>query len=278
MENTPTQQPQPYIINSGGSSAAKPIVIGLLIAGGAYVGWKQYKAYQERQGEKQLDTPEGQIAGQLKALFDQTFVNDEDFRKIYLQVNSSNKDEVYRIYRLIAQRNLSDDMVRIGQGTLTRADKIETINSKKDGIIKIDSNENINFLVGRGSKVVFTNPKQATWLYATERGIIWNLTDPKFQGNVSPYDKIKISVINRKDTLVIDGVKLLPYNGVKLAEDWTKYFRPIVNTRKVFAIARIGIKDSKGKVKYLWCDARDLSTVTTLKGIDTPTCIGLLAY
>lgn len=271
--STPTQQP--YIINTGGNSAIKPIVLGLLAVGGIYFGNKAFKAYQERQGEKNLDTPEGQIAMQLKNVFESTIVSDEDFRQVYLQVNSSNKDEVFKQYRLLTQRNLSDDIAnRIGKTALTKAVKAEVINSKKDGVIKIDANEDVKFLIARGSKVVFTNPKMAVWLYATVRGIIWNLTDPKFQGAISPFDKIKIQIINRKDVMTVDQVQILPYNGVKLASDWTKYFKPVVNTRKVFAVVRIGIKDSKGKVKYLWCDARDLSTVTTLKGISAPKCIG----
>jgi hypothetical protein len=272
-----TKTPQmPYVINTGSSSAAKPIVIGVLAIAGVYFGSKAYKAYLERKGEGNLDTPEGMIAGQLKALFDQTIVSDEDFRKIYLQVNSSNKDEVYKIYRQIAHRNLSDDMVRIGQGTLIKTAKTEVINSKANGVIKIDANEDIKFLVAKGSKVFFTNPKMAVWLYASPNSIIWNLTAVQFQPKVSPYDKIKISVINRKDVLIVDQVKILPYEGAKLAEGWTKYFKPIVRTRQVFAIVRIGIKDNKGVIKYLWCDARDLSTATTLKGIDAPKCIGQL--
>lgn len=272
-----TQTPQmPYVINTGSSSAAKPIVIGLLAITGVYFGSKAYKAYLERKGEGNLDTPEGQIAMQLKNVFESTIVSDEDFRQVYLQVNSTNKDEVFKQYRLLTQRNLSDDIAnRIGKATLTKAVKTEVINSKKNGVIKIDANEDIKFLIAHGSKVVFTNPKVATWIYATVRGIVWNLTDPKFQGKSSPFDRIKIQIINRLDTMVVDQVQLLPYDGIKLAEGWAKYIKPIVNTRKVFAVVRVGLKDNKGVMKYFWVDARELSTVTkTLKGIDAPKCIG----
>lgn len=278
METTaPTQQP--YIINTGGSSAAKPIVLGVLALAGAYFGKKAWDSYQKNKAEGNLDTPEGQIAMQLKNVFDSTVVSDEDFRQVYLQVNSTNKDKVFKEYLGLTGRNLSDDIANhIGKTALTKAVKTEAINSKPDGVIKIDAEENITFGISKGSKVVFTNPKQATWLYATPDGIIWNLTAKDVQPKISPFDKIKISVINRKDVMTVEKTMILPYNGVKLAQDWTKYFRPVVNTRKVFAIVRIGIKDSKGKTKYLWCDARDISLVTNLKGIDTPRCIGELAY
>lgn len=271
---TPIQQ-TPYIINTGGNSAIKPIVLGLLAVGGLYYGNKVYKQWQERQGEKNLDTPEGQIAMQLKNVFESTIVSDEDFRQVYLQVNSTNKDEVFKQYRLLTQRNLSDDIANhIGKSTLTKSVKTEAINSKKDGIIKIDANDNIQWLISRGSKVVFTNTKQPVWLYATPKSIIWNLTDPKFQPSVSPFDKIKISIMNRKDIMTVDGMQILPYDGIKLAEGWTKYFKPFVNTHKVFAIVRISLKDKTGKLKYLWVDAKDLSIATSLKGINEPKCIG----
>ena len=78
--------------------------------------------------------------------------------------------------------------------------------------------------------------------------------------------------------MTVDGTNMLSYSGVKMAQDWTKYFRPLVKTRKVFAVVRIGIKDSKGKVKFLWCDARDLSIASTLKGLGETKCIGDLIF
>ena len=276
-KNTPTQ-PIPYIINTGSNSNSivKPIVIGALLVGGFFIGKKALKDYQERKGEKNLDTPEGQIAMQLKNVFDSTIVSDEDFRQVYLQVNSTNKDEVFKQYRLLTQHNLSDDIAnRIGKTALTKAVKTELINSKKNGVIKIDANEDIKFLIARGSKVVFTNPNVSSLLYLTTDGLIWNLTDPGFKRTDIPIkDRIVISVINRKDVMVVEQTKILPYNGIKLATDWTKYFKPIVNTRKVFAVVRISLKDNKGVMRYFWVDARDLSTITTLKGINAPKCIG----
>lgn len=284
MKPTTETPPQvPYIINTGGSSMAKPIVIGLLLVGGFFVGKKALKAYQERQGEKNLDTPEGQIALQLKNVFDSTIVSDDDFRSVYLQVNNSNKDEVFKQYRMLSGRNLSDDIAKhISKGTLTHSVKTEAINNKVNGVIKIDANENINWLISQGSKVTFTDPKKQVYLYPTTKGLLWNLTAndlrPTFAkvNNVSINDTIKATLIGRKDTMKVMAVMLLPYDGIKLATDWTKYFRPIVNTRKVFAIVRIEILDNKKNKKYFWVDARDLSTkATTLKGIGS---VSQLAY
>lgn len=263
-------QPMPYIINTGGSSALKPLVILLGIGATVYFGNKAYQSWQKNQGEKNIDTPEGQIALQLKNVFDSTIVSDEEFRQVYLQVNNSNKDKVFTEYKKQTGRFLSDDIAEhIGKGALTQSVKTEAINNKKNGVIKIDANENIQFLIAKGSKVVFTNPNQAVTLYASPKGLIWNLTAMDVRGKINPFDAIKINVINRKDLMVVDAVLLLPYNGVKLVTNWQKYFRPFVNTHKVFAIVRIAIKAKNGTTKFLWCDARDLSTIDTLKGFDS---------
>ena len=276
MNPTNSNQPQvPYIINTGSSSAAKPIVIGALVLAAAYASYKGYQYYQKNQGEKNLDTPEGQIALQLKNVFDSTIVSDEDFRSVYLQVNNSNKDEVFKQYRMLTQRNLSDDIAKhIGKGALTHSIKTEAINNKVNGVIKIDADENINWLISKGSKVTFTDLTKQIYLYPTTKGLLWNLTAnelrPTFAkaNSVSIIDTIKATVTGRKDSMKVIDVMLLPYDGVKLATDWMKYFRPLVNTHKVFALVRIEILDNKKNKKYFWVDARDLSTkAVPLKGL-----------
>ena len=267
MEAAATQTP--YIINTGGGGIGKP----LIIVGGAaaliYFGNKAWKEYQKNKGEQNMDTPAGQIAMQLKVVFDETFVNDEDFRRVYLQVNNTNKDDVFKQYKLLTQRNLSDDMTRIKNGVIAKVVKTEAINNKKDGIIKISATEDIQFLVAKGSKVVFTDPSKAVTLFASPKGLLWNLTATEYRPAIAEMDKIKATVINRKDALVVDAVMILPYNGAKFSKDWTKYFMPVVKTRKVFAIVRIGIKAKDNTTKYLWVDARELSKYTApkLKGL-----------
>lgn len=261
---TKATTPQPYIINTGSNGGAIKSVVAL-IGGGVllYFGNKAYKAYLERKGESNLDTPEGQIALQLKNVFDATIVSDEDFRRVYLQVNNSNKDAVFKEYRRLTQRNLSDDIAKhISTSTLTKSNKTEAINNKIDGVIKINSNDEIDFLVSPGSKVVFSNSLKATTMFATTKGLLWYLTATDVRPNISALDKIKATVSGRKDVMIVKEVKILPYNGIKLATDWTKYFRPVVNTRKVFALVRVGIKNNKGKTLFLWVDARDLSRLS----------------
>jgi len=266
---TETNTPQPYIINTGGGGAVKPIVIGVLSLVGLYFGNKAYKNYQQNQAEKNLDTPEGQIALQLKNVFDSTIVSDEEFRKVYVQVNNSNKDAVFKQYRMLTSRNLSDDIANhIGADTLVKTTKTDAINSKKNGVIKINANEDIEFLVAKGSKVIFTDPSKAVTVYYSPLGLLWNLADKNFKPQVREIDKIKVSIINRKDSFIVNKTLILPYNGVKLAEGWTKYFRQVVSTRKVFAIVQIAMKDSKGITRYPWVNAVDLSTTQTLKGIE----------
>lgn len=256
----------------GSGSTVKYIVGGLLLTGGAIYGKKAYDKYIEAQAEKSLDTPEGQIAFKLKQVFSNTIVDEEEFRIAYLGVNSSNKDEVFKIYkRLTGGRLLNEDISnRIGSGTLIKADKVEKINSKPDGVIKIAEDDSINFLVTPGSVVKFTDPKKVTYLYATTAGLIWHMADPKFKPAVNPINRVKIGLKDRVDQFNVTQVLLLPYDGVKLAQDWTKYFRPVVSTRKVYAVVRIGIKNNQGKFLYFWVDARDLSLSNkALKGVET---------
>ncbi len=268
METT-NNPPMPYVINTGGSSAVKPLIYLVGIGTALFFGNKAYIKWKERQAEQNIDTPEGQIALQLKNVFDSTIVSDEDFRKVYLQVNNSNKDKVYTEYENQTHRFLSDDIAKhIGKDALTHSVKTEAINNKKNGVIKIDANENINFLIAKGSKVTFTDPKKAVTLYASTKGLLWNLTASEVRPKINALDTIKVNVINRKDILLVDAILLLPYDGVKLVTNWQKYFRPFVNTHKVFAVVRIAIKAKNGSFKFLWCDARDLSTIETLKGID----------
>lgn len=251
-------------------SIVKPLVIAGLAVGVFFVGKKAIDTYKKNQAEKNIDTPEGQIALQLKNVFDSAIVSDEDFRQVYLQVNNTNSDAVYKQYKQLTNRNLTDDIAKhIGKGALTQATKTVVINSKKDGVIKIDSADNIQFLISKGSKVVFTNPKVSTKIYATTQGILYYLTDPIAQPILNALDKYKYDVVNYTKTMTVLETKLLPYNGIKLAADWTKYLRPFVSTRKVFAIVKVEIKSSAGATAQMWCDARDLSTITALKGLDT---------
>lgn len=276
---TPAKNTQiPYIINTGSSGVAKPIVIGVLVIAGSYFGNKAYKKYLEDKGEKSTDTPEGAIALQLKNLFDKTFVSDEDFRMIYLSVNADNKDEVFRIYKLLSQRNLSDDMKRINTSTLVKSAKTEIINNKKEGVIKINANDDIEFLVAKGSAVKITDLQKAVTFYGSPKGLLWYLTASDMRPIISPGDKIKASIVGKNISMVVDSTMILPYSGIKLTADWTKYFKPLTNTRKVFAIVRVKIKKADGKTLFLWVDARELSKIVTLKGIEAPKCIGALAY
>ena len=253
------------LIDLGG--IVKPIVYGGLIVGAFFVAKKALAAYQLRQGEKSLDTPEGQIAMQLKNVFDSTIVSDEDFRQVYLQVNSSNKDEVFKQYRLLTQRNLTDDIGnRIGKETLTKAVKTEAINSKIDGLIKINSNEEIDFLVSKGSRVKLTNSNKAITFYPFTEGLIWDLTANELRKPLPEEKKMKFIISGGKAILTVNAVKLLPYDGAKFSKDWTKYFRPVVKTRKVFALVRVELFDKNSKKRILWADAREFSKVTSLKG------------
>ncbi len=261
--------PAPYIINAGSSGIAKPLIIAGGLGVALYFGKQWWDQRQKNKGEQNLDTPEGQIAMQLKTVFDPYFPSVDAFKAAYVAVNNSNKDEVMKQYRLLSGRNLSDDIARLPPDVVKKAAKVEEINNKQDGVIRISASEDIQFMIAKGSKVVFTNPAKATDLYATPKGFLWFMAAPESKPVVSTYEKIKATVVNRKDVLEVDAVQVLPYAGVKLATDWTKHFRPFVKTKKVYAIVRIKMKATDGTYKYLWVDARELSMAPTasVKGL-----------
>jgi len=269
MEPKTASAQTPYIINAGNnSSTAKWVVIALIAGGGLYYGKKYLDERKKNEGEEALDTPEGQIAMQLKTVFDSYIPSASAFKAAYVAVNSTNKDAVFKEYKRITGRWLSDDIAKLPPDVVQKAAKVEEINNKQDGVIKISANEDIQFLVAKGSKVVFTNPAKATDLYATPKGMLWFMSAPESKPAVSALEKIKATVINRRDVLEVDAVQTLPYAGVKLATDWTKMFRPFVKTKKVYAIVRVKIKATDGTFKYLWVDARELSKAASgVKGI-----------
>jgi hypothetical protein len=277
MENENLKGLMPIPMPSGG--LVKTVLILLGLGGGVYFGAKEWKKYQERKAENTLDTPEGAIALALKNVFDSTIVSDAEFKQAYLPVNATNKDKVVSIYRALAGRNLSDDIAKhISAGALQLAHKKEVINNKKDGIIKISEADDITFLVSKGQKVVITDTTKETFFFASTNGFLWHLTATDVRKPISALEKIKASIVGRSITLTVDATKLLPYDGIKLTADWTKYIKPFTKTHKVFAVVRVWMTKPDGTKLYLWVDARELSKFTALKGLAGLTDVKHLAF
>lgn len=241
---------QPIIVQAGGGGMSTVKVVGglILLAGVAYFGKQWYDQRQKNSGEEDLDTPAGKIALQLKTVFDATIVDNAEYKRVALQITPELRDDVYKIYRKIALRNLSDDIARIKAGVQTLIVKQEIINTTVDTIINITPDDQIKFLVGKGSVVRFPpGEKNGIPLYLNPINVAYG--KPVFF-------MLKPSALQ----FLVSEVREVPFEGVKEVNDWTKFFRPVVKTRKVFAAVAIllPLKDAKGnkKVIKLWADAR----------------------
>lgn len=267
---------QPTIVKSSNTGAGAYIFRGLLLLGTGYLGYKAFKQGQENSAEKQLDTEAGQIALQLKNLFDSFVVSDSDFRRIYAQVNSSNSDEVAKIYRRLSGRNLSDDIAsKISSKSVSNAQKVFKYNSKAGGLFRIDENERIVFTVGAGDMIGFApNQKTPVKIYNIPFGIILReLNSPALIENLKKDPKTApatVSIDAKPSARQFRVVKTmeLPFASVQRASGWQKHLR-FVKTRKVFAAVQIllGTNPKTKQPVYGWIDARDMVKIEKLNGV-----------
>lgn len=265
MENSNT----PIIVKSGGMGAAGTVITLALLTAGGFAAYKLIKQGKENSAEGKLDTEAGQIASELKVVFDSWPIDKAAYLRIALRINSANKDDVYKIYRKLTGRNLSDDETKLPSGVKERATKVEQYNSKPGRLFSIDANNNIKFEIAAGSLIRFM-PGQTTPVtaYNSAFGIILNeinnaellkklKSDPKTAALT-----VSISVKPSAKLYKVVQTKEIPYESLQQAEGFFKYVRPFVKTRKVFAAVQIlaGYHPTTKKPVYLWIDARDMVT------------------
>ena len=244
-EITPTQQP--IIVQSGGGSLQNKLIVAGVLGVGAWFGIpKLIDYYKKGNAENKLDTPEGQIALQLKNVFDSTPVDDQLYKQVMQQVTPANSDQVRKIYQETTGRFLSDDEAKhINADTQVTAAKQNKINNTPGTLIKIE-NDTLSFTMGVGSLVRFP-PGQKTGinLYLHAEDIATGATPA---ASLPPNSKLwKVS-----------QVKLVPLTGIKLRKDWHVIFAPVTpfllleKTSKEFAAIQIGFGTT-----FLWANATD---------------------
>src|ERR1700752_814048 len=133
------------------SSENKQLLIKAAIGVGLFFWGKHlYEDWQKSQGESQTDTDAGQIALQLKNIFDNRPVDDAAYRQVMQNVNADNEDKVREIYKQETGRFLSDDEAEhITTSTQQTAAKQYKINNTAGTLISI-VNDEIKFNVSRG--------------------------------------------------------------------------------------------------------------------------------
>jgi hypothetical protein len=264
---TAAATPQNVIIREkSGPNTGTLVVGGLVLAVGSYFGYQWYQQHQKNKGEEELDTPEGTIALQLKTIFDKTPVDDNAYRSASLQITPQNKDQVYKIYRRIALRNLSDDIANhittTSQNTLVKQEKI---NNTSGGIIKISADDKIQFLISKGSIIRFEpGSKIPIPLYLSPNSI--------------PYDGKPFYLLQpTAHQFLVSDIREVPFESAKVGKIWWIFGR-VVKTRQVFAAVQISLplKDKSGNttsIIKLWSDARYWrfgKGTNYLKGLGSP--------
>lgn len=287
MENTQTQPTM--IIKSGSGIGIGGALIGLAaLAALGYGGYKLIQQGKENSAEAKLDTPEGQIALQLKNVFDKWPVSDSDYKAAWLQVNATNKDEIFKIYRNLTGRNLSDDIAsHVSSGAQAQATKTEKYNSKPGKLFSIDSGNNIKWEIAKGDKIRFAPGQVAPInVYTSPFGIILNdIKSPDLFNKLRKDPKtvaltISISVKPTAKLYPVLAIKEIPYDGMKQADDNLKYLRPYIKVRKVFAAVQVlaGINATTKKPIIWWIDARDMVTFKQqIKGTEGIGSVNLIA-
>lgn len=226
-----------------------------------FLGKHLYENWQKSQGEAKIDTPAGQIAVQLKNIFETFPVDDAAYRRVMQQVNSDNEKDVRDIYREITGgRFLSDDEAKhITNATQETAAKQYKINNTPGTLISI-INDEIRFNVGRGSLIRFA-PGQTTpiSLYLQPEDIAEGTAPAVSMPPNSKYWKVT-------DT------RLVPIDGITLRKDWKLVFAPflpwysVARTHKEYAAVQIDISGGKGET-LVWANATDFRTQSFSKGM-----------
>lgn len=272
-----TNSNNPIVVKTGGIGAGGAILSLLLIGGGSYAAYKLVNQRKKNSAEKELDSEAGQIALQLKNVFQSFPVSDSAFQSAWLQVNASNKAEVFRLYRNLTGRNLSDDISkRITPSAQARSTKVEQYNSKPGKLFSITGDNKIKFEVAKGDFIRFA-PGQKTPIkaYNSPFGIILNeINNPELNKKLKSNPNtvaatVSISIKPSARLFKVEQTLEIPYEGIRKADGFFQAVRPFVNTRKVFAAIRIlaGINPATKKPVYLWIDARDMVTSKQLKGL-----------
>ncbi len=233
-----------------------------LMAGGGLLLVKKVGDYfaqlKKGQAEKELDTPEGQIALQLKNIFGETPVSDSKYRMVMQQAAMSKADmaKVRELYYLsTGGRRLSDDeQSHIGSGTQLTTTKQTTINKTPGSLIAI-IDDRIVWNIGYGDLIRFPpGTKKSIALYANPQQVATGENPIQLKPSAALFRVSKFMEV--------------PYSDLKLRDDWKKFFTPYIRTRKVFAAVQIEFLHPSGKKVLAWSDAREWRTVTpVLKGI-----------
>jgi len=280
-----TEQSAPIIIKSGGAGGVALPLIGVAALIGTYVLVVKPAIAQSRENKAEGDTsPEGQVANQFKNVFGPKdnanwVVNDSDYKTAALLLTNANKELVFKKYRALTDRNLSDDIAKhISPDIQSKASKIQQYNSKSGKLFSITPEGKIKFEVVKGDNIRFA-PGQTTpvTFFQTTGGIILKeINDAKLTKKLASDPKtvlntISISVKPNTRLFPVLATREITYSGIQTASDFFKYVRPYVKTSKTFAAIQILVgKDPKsGKPVIMWVDARDLVTFSKkpLKGL-----------
>ena len=278
--NTAAQAP--IIIKSGGGGVAMPLTIGGLSLAAYFFILKPMLEQRSKNSAESDNSPEGQIAIQLKTVFDKFPVSDKDYLLVAAQITPANKARVYELYRKLTGNNLSDEIANhITTGYQANATKVQGYNSKPGKLFSITPEGKVKFEVAPGDFIGFAKGQTSPiTVYNALLGVSLNdfKSNPKYNEIISALKKnpktigltVSVDIKPNANKYKVVETKTFAVNGIQPADDFWKVIRPYVKTAKTYAAVRIlsGFTKEKKPI-YAWVDGRDMVSLKALSGLGT---------
>ena len=223
------------------------VLVPLAVTGGllAYATGYFKNRQEDRnksEGEKELDTPEGLAAQNLKAEFDKFGkINQQAFINIMSTIEPTKSDKVHYLYQKLTGRRLTDDRAKdVSTATEQRTKKVQQWNASEYATLHVVNNE-IVYWVAKGDRIRFT-PGSTTPIAV--------YGEPYHVGR-EPHKMIQPSRL----AYPILQLKEIPIEKIELKERYDLIPIPLpVRTRKVYVMAQININEAGKKPYRVWTD------------------------
>lgn len=205
----------------GGGGILVPLAITSVAGVLGFIAIKKLVAAHNENKAEGDSSPEADIATKLKYVFGNTPVDDAAYQTAAALITDSNRKEVYRIYKQLTSRNLSDDIGNhINVNAANFSDKIQKVNSKPGKTASITPEGTISFEIVKGDYVRFA-PGQTTpiTVYNSPFGLVIDRLK-----NIPRYPEMISKLKNNPKTVALTiSVQIKPS-----AKQW-----PVVSTQEI---------------------------------------------
>lgn len=249
---------------STGLAVFKATAPYLLMGGFGLMIWNKISGNADdkakEEAEKSLNTPDGQIAQQLKSEFEKFGKIDAKKYTIIMQAVSPDRiPNIATIYKGLTGRRLTDDIGNeVSYETQQRTNKVAAWNLDAYSTVNV-INDEIKTFVGKGDKIRFRpNQTEKIPVFKTVQGFHTGKIYKMLEPSRLAYSVKDVFQSPRESIVWKDRYDLIP-------------FALPVRNRKVFVLAVINISSVKGKADMVYAD---LTKFITLKPHETVSGLG----